>query len=142
MSQPIKTRFPLKIIASYLVLAAMAVVVVIFLFSELRTYLNAANDTDSKRVVETGSLINLVYETDSYSRLALLSDDEADYNRFQVRVDSLYKRIADFRKSTPKEAQKVQLDSIKKLLISKNNNIIALRELSQEMNEDNSLDEI
>lgn len=120
----------------------MAVVVVVFLFSELRTYLNAANDYDSKKVVETGSLINLVYETDSYSRLALLSENEKDYERFQIRVDSLYQRIADFRKSTPNEAQKVQLDSIKKMLISKNENIIALRELSMEMNNDNSLDEI
>lgn len=142
MSKPLKTRFPLKIIASYLVLATMAVVVVVFLFSELRTYLNAANDYDSKKVVETGSLINLVYETDSYSRLALLSENEKDYERFQIRVDSLYQRIADFRKSTPNEAQKVQLDSIKKMLISKNENIIALRELSMEMNNDNSLDEI
>ncbi|WP_432411966.1 ATP-binding response regulator [Rasiella sp. SM2506] len=142
MSKPIKTRFPLKIIASYLVLATLAVVVVVFLFSELRTYLNAANDTDSKEVVKTGSLINLVYETDSYSRLALLSEDEEDFVRFQIRVDSLYQRIADFRKSTPKESQKIQLDSIKKLLISKNKNIIALRELSMEMNEDKSLDDI
>jgi len=142
MSKPIQTRFPLKIIASYLVLATLAVVVVVFLFSELRTYLDAANDTDSKKVVETGSLINLVYETDSYSRLALLSENEVDYERFNVQVDSLYQRIADFRKSTPKEAQKVQLDSIKKLLISKNKNIVALRELSMQMNEDTSLDEI
>lgn len=142
MSKPIKTRFPLKIIASYLVLATMAVVVVVFLFSELRTYLNAANDPDSKKVAETGSLINLVYETDSYSRLALLSENEEDYELFKVRVDSLYQRISDFRKSTQKEAQKIQLDSIKKLLISKNKNIIALRELSMEMNKDTSLDDI
>lgn len=120
----------------------MAVIVVVFLFSELRTYLNAANDTDSREVVATSSLINLVYETDSYSRLALLSENEEDYERFQIQVDSLYQRIADFRKSTPKETQKVQLDSIKKLLISKNKNIIALRELSMEMNEDTSLDDI
>jgi signal transduction histidine kinase/DNA-binding response OmpR family regulator len=142
MSNSIKTRFPLKIIASYLVLAALAVIVAVFLFSELRTYLNAANDTDSKKVVETGSLINLVYETDSYSRLALLSENEEDYELFKVRVDSLYQRISNFRKSTPKEAQKAQLDSIKKLLTSKNNNIIALRELSMQMNEDTSLDDI
>lgn len=142
MSNPIKTRFPLKIIASYLVLATMAVIVVVFLFSELRTYLNAANDTNSKKVTETSSLINLVYETDSYSRLALLSENEEDYELFKVRVDSLYQRISDFRKSTQKEAQKIQLDSIKKLLISKNKNIIALRELSMEMNEDTSLDDI
>lgn len=142
MSKPFKTRFPLKIIASYLVLATLAAVVVVFLFSELRTYLNTTNETDSKEVVKTGSLINLVYETDSYSRLALLSENEEDYQLFQVRVDSLYQRIADFRKSTPKESQKAQLDSIKKLLISKNKNIIALRELSMQMNEDTSLDEI
>ncbi len=142
MSKPIKTRFPLKIIASYLVVATLAVVVIVFLFSELRTYLNAANNTDSTKVVATGSLINLVYETDSYSRLALLSENEEDFERFQVRVDSLYQRIADFRKSTPKYAQKVQLDSIKKLLISKNKNIIALRELSMQMDEDTSFDDI
>ncbi|RDK88805.1 hybrid sensor histidine kinase/response regulator [Marinirhabdus gelatinilytica] len=142
MRKPLKTRFPLKIIASYLVLATLAVIVVVFLFSEMRTYLNAANDLDSKKAVETGSLINLVYETDSYSRLALLSENEEDFERFQDRVDSLYQRIADFRKSTTKESQRQQLDSIKRLIISKNKNIIALRKLSMEMQEDNSLDEI
>jgi signal transduction histidine kinase/CheY-like chemotaxis protein len=142
MSTTIKNRYPLKIIASYLVLAAIAVVVAVFLFSELRNYLNAVNDTDSKKVVETGSLINLVYETDSYSRLALLSENEEDFMRYQTRVDSLYNRIANFRKSTSKKTQKTQLDSIKKLLASKNENIVALRELSKEINRDNSLDEI
>ena len=123
MNKPIKTRFPLKIIVSYLVLAALAVIVSVFLFSELRLYLDAANNNDGKKVVETGSLINLVYETDSFSRLALLSEDEKDFERFQTQVDSLYQSIADFRKSTQDEDQKLQLDSIKRLLISKNKNI-------------------
>jgi hypothetical protein len=142
MNKPIKTRFPLKIIVSYLVLAALAVIVSVFLFSELRLYLDAANNNDGKKVVETGSLINLVYETDSFSRLALLSEDEKDFERFQTQVDSLYQSIADFRKSTQDEDQKLQLDSIKRLLISKNKNIIELRELSMEMNQDSSLDDI
>ncbi|QIE59533.1 response regulator [Rasiella rasia] len=142
MNKPKTTRFPLKIIVSYLVLAALAVIVSVFLFSELRTYLDAANNNDGKKVVETGSLINLVYETDSFSRLALLSEDEADFERFQLQVDSLYQSIADFRNSTSDESQKTQLDSIKRLLISKNKNIIALRELSMEMNADASLDDI
>ena len=142
MNAPKQTRFPLKIIISYLVIAALAVIVSVFLFSELRTYLDAANNNDGKKVVETGSLINLVYETDSFSRLALLSEDEEDFERFQLQVDSLYQSIADFRKSTSDKNQKKQLDSIKRLLISKNKNIIALRELSIEMNKDSSFDDI
>ncbi|MDX1462699.1 MAG: ATP-binding protein, partial [Marinirhabdus sp.] len=142
MAQTKKTRFPIKIILSYLVLSALSVIVSIFLYSELRSYLDASNNNDGKKVVETGSLINLVYETDSFSRLALRSEDEADFERFQQKVDSLYQSIADFRQSTLDEAQKSQLDSIKKFLISKYKNIIALRELSMEMNDDSTLDDI
>lgn len=135
-------RFPLKIILSYLVLAALAGVVSIILYTELRNYLGATSEFDEKKAVETGSLINLVYETDSFSRLALLSDNEEDFEQYQQILDSLYQAIANFKKITPQEEQVDQLDSIKSLLILKNKNIVQLRELILKSNDDTSFDDI
>ena len=73
----------------YLVLAAIAVVVSIILYSELQNYFAIESIKDENKVVETGELINLVYETDSFSRLALLSEKEEDFEQYQQMVDSL-----------------------------------------------------
>ena len=135
-------RFPLKIIMGYLVLAAIAVVVSIILYSELQNYFAIESIKDENKVVETGELINLVYETDSFSRLALLSEKEEDFEQYQQMVDSLYQAIADFKELTEDKNQQNQLDSLRSLLISKNKNIAQLHELNLEINKDTSLDDI
>ena len=88
MNQPTR-RFPIKIILSYLVLGAMAVVASYFLYQKYTAYLeNNPQDPEDKKIIETGALINLLYQTDSFSRIALLTQKEEDFNTYSIKADS------------------------------------------------------
>ena len=138
-----KNKFTFKIILSYLVLGALAVVVGYFIYSEYKNYLsNTSEKTEEKKFFATGSLINLVYEADSFSRLALLTQKEADYNKYITLSDSLFEKIENIKLLTSYEYQKKQLDSVRELLTEKKKNIKQLRILKITNSKDTSLDDI
>lgn len=138
-----RNKFTLKIILSYLILIALAVLVGFFLYSEFQNY-TAENieKTGEKKFIETGTLINLVYETDGFSRLALLSESEEDYEKYVVKTDSLFKKIKEIKSLTINDFQIKQLDSVKSLIEEKNRNIEQLRILRLTNQKDTSLDDI
>ncbi len=138
-----RQRFTLKIILSYLVLVALAVFVSIFLYNELKDEFNTTTETAAeKRYIETGSLLISLYETDRFSKIALLTLDETDFNNYLDKNDSLFGTIEYIKKLTSEEIQKQQLDSIKILLRDKEDNIAELRSLKIENSNDTSLDAI
>ncbi|MBL4662593.1 MAG: hybrid sensor histidine kinase/response regulator, partial [Flavobacteriaceae bacterium] len=140
MNKP-KTQFPLKIILSYLVIGTLAVVVSYFMYSEYKTYITTNENSRTEKVIETGSLINDVYETDSFSRIALLTKKQEDFDTYIQKSDSLYQKIENLKNLIP-DAYQIQLDSVKSLLVLKRNNIEELRFLKLISDQDNSLDEI
>jgi signal transduction histidine kinase/DNA-binding NarL/FixJ family response regulator len=138
-----RNRFTAKILFSYVALATLAVIVGIFVYSEYKNYLlTAPTDTGELTLTETGTLINLVYETDGLSRLALLTQEEAHYDRYRQRTRLLYAQLADLRSLTSSPEQKAQLDSVQKLLTRKEKNIEQLRLLKITNRQDSSLDDI
>ena len=138
-----KNRFTFKIILSYLVLGALAVVVGYFIYSEFKNYLiNPSEKTEEKKFFATGSLINLVYEADSFSRLALLTQKEEDYKKYVSLSDSLFEKIENIKLLTNDDYQKRQLDSVRELLTEKKKNIDQLRILKITNSKDTSLDDI
>ena len=140
MNNP-KTQFPLKILLSYLVIGALAVVVSYFMYSEYKNYLTATEGSESEKIIETGSLINDVYETDSFSRLALLSTKQEDFDTYIQKSDSLYRKIENLKSLVP-DTYQIQLDSVKSLLTLKRDNIEELRFLKLIIEQDNTLDVI
>ena len=142
MNKP-KNRFPLKIIVSYLVLGALAVVVSYFLYTEYRTYIAASrNQPETEKIIETGTLINEVYETDSFSRIALLTQKQEDFDQYLEKSHALYQKIDTLKSIIPDSSQKVQLDSVKALIERKIQNIEQLRVLKLTSEQDTSLDDI
>ncbi|PVW15360.1 ATP-binding protein [Marixanthomonas spongiae] len=138
-----KNRFTFKIILSYLVLGALAVVAGYFIYSEFEKYLNAPTEkTEEKKLFAAGSLINQVYEADSFSRLALLTQQEEDYQRYHALNDSLFKKIESIKLLTDDAYQKKQLDSVKELLSEKEKNIEQLRLLKVTNSNTTTLDDI
>lgn len=138
-----KNKFTLKIILSYLVLGALSILVGVFLYSEFQNYTSDANEkAGEKKFIETGTLINLVYETDGFSRLALLTENDADFEKYIIKTDSLFLKIKEIKLLTTNNFQLNQLDSVKSLLIEKNQNIEQLRILRLTNNKDSSLDDI
>jgi signal transduction histidine kinase/DNA-binding response OmpR family regulator len=138
-----KNKFTFKIILSYLVLGALSVLVGAFLYSEFKNFTAESTETTGeKKFIETGTLINLVYETDGFSRLALLTESDEDFEQYMSKTDSLFKKIEEIKSLTTNDFQLKQLDSVKSLLEEKNRNIEQLRILRLTNQKDTSLDDI
>ncbi len=138
-----KNKFTLKIILSYLVLGALSVLVGAFLYSEFKNFTAESTETTGeKKFIETGTLINLVYETDGFSRLALLTESDGDFEKYMIKTDSLFRKIEEIKSLTTNDFQLKQLDSVKSLLQEKNRNIEQLRILRLTNQKDTSLDDI
>ena len=91
-----KNKFTFKIILSYLVLGTLSVLVGLFLYSEFKNYTaETVENTGDQKFIETGTLINLVYETDGFSRLALLTESDADFEKYMSKSDTLFKKIEE-----------------------------------------------
>ncbi len=138
-----RNKFTFKIILSYLVLIALAVLVGTFLYSEFKNYNSETTEIKGEnKFIETGTLINLVYESDGFSRLALLSETDEGFEKYVTKTDSLFKKIKKIKTITTNDFQVKQLDSVKSLLEEKNRNIEQLRILRLTNKKDTSLDDI
>ena len=136
------TKFPFKIILSYIAISFLAASVVYFLFTEFRSLTKTNEQENQMRFIEAGTLINHVYEVDSYSRIALLTFSDSDYELYKVKADSLFEQIEELKQQTQNEQQQLQLDSIKTLIKGKDNTIEQLRFLKTTYSKDTSLDDI
>ena len=138
-----KNRFTFKIILSYVTLGVLALVVGFFLYSEFKFLLKTnTTTTEDEKFIETGTLINQVYETDGFSRLALLTGEESDFELYQQKADSLFNKIEEIKTLTDIQFQKQQLDYVKELLLQKTKNIEQLRILKLTNSKDSSFDDI
>ena len=114
-----------------------------FLYSEFKNFTAESSETTGeKKFIETGTLINLVYETDGFSRLALLTESDEDFEKYMAKTDSLFRKIDEIKSLTTNDFQLKQLDSVKSLLKEKNRNIEQLRILRLTNQKDTSLDDI
>ncbi|WP_203294722.1 ATP-binding response regulator [Luteirhabdus pelagi] len=138
-----KNRFTLKVIASYVVLAAIAMGVGYVLYQEYQRLSTADTNTmNEERYFETGSLINLVYETDSFSRLALLTLEEDDFEQYVSLQDSLQQQLERLKELLVSDIQAQQLDSVQELLVEKRSNIEQLRVLKITNRGNTTLDDL
>ncbi|MCG2418020.1 response regulator [Aequorivita sp. F47161] len=138
-----KNKFTFKIILSYLVLGALSIFAGYFIFSEFKNYTAESSEiTGEKKFIETGTLINLLYETDGFSRLALLTESDDDFQKYMGKTDSLFRKIEEIKALTTNQFQIKQLDSVTALLKEKNQNIEQLRILRLTNQKDASLDDI
>jgi len=125
-----------------LVIGAIAVVVSYFLYSEYKSYLSVTEGSETEKIIETGTLINDVYETDSFSRVALLTKKQEDFDIYLQKSESLYEKIDKLKAIITDTAQQRQLDSVKSLLELKSENIEQLRILKLMSEQNTSFDDI
>jgi signal transduction histidine kinase/FixJ family two-component response regulator/HPt (histidine-containing phosphotransfer) domain-containing protein len=125
------------------VLGTLAVFVSVFLYNELKEEFKPQTENpEAEKIVETGTLINSLYETDSYANLAILTLKEEDFETYVLKNDSLFTAIDTLKTRISKSFQLQQLDSVKILLAEKKLNIEQLRLLKITNNNDTSLDDI
>jgi signal transduction histidine kinase/HPt (histidine-containing phosphotransfer) domain-containing protein/ActR/RegA family two-component response regulator len=112
------------------------------MYTEYQTYLSVSEDTNTGKIIETGTLINDLYETDSFSRIALLTKKQGDFDTYLRKSEFLFERIDELKELISDPKQNRQLDSVKSLLEQKSTNIEQLRILKLMSEQDTTLDEI
>lgn len=81
--------FTFKLVLSYFILGALNVLVGYILYAEFKELTKEDDSRTEERFITTGNLINLVYETDGLSRLALLTLKEEDFNTFSSNISTI-----------------------------------------------------
>ena len=139
--QDVTNRFTFKLLLSYLVLGALTVLVGYLLYSEFKILTQEKDTQKEEKLIVTGNLVNLVYETDGLSRLALLTLKDEDFYNFKNNIDSLQNVIVNLKTIVHEPSQLSQLDNIHQLLQKKVANTTEFRSLKIN-NKDTSLDKI
>lgn len=126
-----KNRLPLKVLVSYLALAALVVVVGMIVSKEISSFTKAQQDEtqEKNKLLRIGKLLTLMYESESFARAAIQSNNQTPYVNFLTKNDSIAKQIDSLKLLISEPYQSKLLDSVNLLLNQKIKNIDELREL-------------
>lgn len=139
--QIFKNSPTIKIIASYIILSAIAIFVCVFLYQQINK--DSINDiSEENKVIDTGAMISALYEADSYAALSLQSLKENDFKIYAQKNDSLITTLVTLKEQISLKDNTNLLDTISKLLNLKKTNIEQLRFIKIANNKDNALDAI
>ncbi|MDB4292050.1 ATP-binding protein [Maribacter sp.] len=141
MKNKSKKRFTVKIIVSYLFLAALALTAGYFIYSEVHGFLNygKGEDTD-KKLLKTGNLVTQLYQAESLSKLALQSGTQENFDAYAAKIDTLVFKIDTLKLLSTSGQQNNLLDSVQLLLKQKIANSNELRNLRAKNYAGNSID--
>lgn len=137
-----KNRLPLKVLVSYLALAALVVVVGMIVSKEISSFTKAQQDEtqEKNKLLRIGKLLTLMYESESFARAAIQSNNQTPYINFLTKNDSIAKQIDSLKLLISEPYQSKLLDSVNLLLNQKIKNINELRELRINDKSEKSLD--
>lgn len=126
-----KIYIPIKVLVSYVVLAALVIGVGIVLYSENILFSDTENKTaqENNRILKISALLSNVNETESLSRITIQSNTNEDLLNFTRKTDSLIVRIDSVKLLVTTSSQRKLLDSVKLLLSKKTENILQLKKI-------------
>ncbi|MEH6680678.1 MAG: ATP-binding protein [Sediminicola sp.] len=136
-----KSGFTIKIIFSYLILGALALVVGYFIFTEIKVFVSSQTDTQNdNKLLKTGSLLTELYEAESLSKIALQKKTASSFKAYTQKIDSVFSAIDSLKMLSQNEHQKRMLDSVHFLLQKKVDNSRELLKIKARNEENSSLD--
>lgn len=137
-----KNRLPIKVLVSYLALALLVVVVGMIVNKEISSFTKAQRDEtqEKNKILRIGKLLTLMYESESFARSAIQSNNQTPYVNFLTKNDSISIQIDSLKLLIQEPQQSKLLDSVNLLLNQKIKNINELRELRINDNSEKSLD--
>ncbi|MCM5662039.1 ATP-binding protein [Galbibacter mesophilus] len=126
-----KNRIPLKVFLSYLALMSLVVVVGWMVYKELTSFTQAQRDEtlEKNKILHIGKLLTLLYESESFARSAVQSNNGEPYYSFLRKNDSISSQIDSIKRLIDQPHQLKLLDSVSYLLQQKVKNINELRQL-------------
>ena len=132
-----KSRFfPLKVLLSYLIIAALILGVGYILYKENKLFSSNENQTsaENQRLIRLSNLISKIYDVDNLGKIAIQSNNQNDFVLYQNESDSLKNKINAFKSEITNTKQIVLLDSLKLILTQKVSNIRELQKTNTTKN--------
>jgi signal transduction histidine kinase/FixJ family two-component response regulator len=129
--------FPIKVLFSYLIIAALIVGVGYILYKENKLFSSIENQTanENQRLIRLSNLISKIYDVDNLGKIAIQSNNQSDFVLYKNESDSLRNRIESFRSEVTNVKQVVLLDSLKQILAQKIANIKELQKINSDKND-------
>src|SRR5690606_38404658 len=126
-----KNRLPLKVLVSYLALAALVVIVGMIVSKEISSFTQAQRDDsqEKNKILRIGKLLMLMYESESFARVAIQSNNRTHYVTFLMKYYFISIHYDSLNLLICQPYQSKLLDSLNFLLKQKIKNIDELREL-------------
>lgn len=105
-----------KVVAGYLLLFAIAVVSVWFVYTEIsRIARPGQNERDNQQIINISNVIADLYASEALGRSAIVTGSEKDYQEYRKIIDTINTQIANIRNDV-EQSQQPKFDSIRLLL--------------------------
>lgn len=113
-----------KVIVGYLLLFAIAVLSIWFVYTEILKIAipNKDVDDDNQKIIKISNAIANLYASEAVGRNSILTGSTADYNEYNKLLDSVNSEIESI-KTESDQSQLAKLDTIQGLLQKKKNSI-------------------
>lgn len=136
-----KSYIPLKLLLSYIALAALVVGVAWFLYSENTLFTKNENKItiENQKILKVSQLLSNMYKAESFVRSTMQSDSETEFQNYTQQIDTLKNEIDSLKILTNSDYQKVLLDSVKILLTQKTENILQLKVIKSKGTDDQAI---
>ncbi len=116
-----------KVIAGYVLLFAISVLSVWFLYKEIvRIAIPTQTGDDNKNIIKVSNTIADLYASEATGRSSILTGSDEDYKRYNILLDSINDDIEDIKKNV-EPSQVPKFDSIQMLLARKKQSVTDIR---------------
>lgn len=121
-----------KLTLGYLILIVTAIFSIWYIFSEIEKINTPKQELlrENNRIFDIGSTINNIYATESLARIALITANSKDVEKYKTQIDSVTTQLDAFKKNIEEPSVKIKIDTIQYLIAQKNksfNEIISLK---------------
>ncbi len=136
-----KSYIPLKLLLSYIALAALVGVVAWFLYSENTLFTKNENKitVENQKILKVSQLLSNMYKAESFVRSTMQSDSDIEFKNYTKQIDTLKNEIDSLKILANNDYQKVLLDSVKILLSQKTENIRQLKLIKSKGSDDQAI---
>ncbi|SFB83290.1 hypothetical protein SAMN04487907_101836 [Zunongwangia mangrovi] len=132
--QNTKRSITLKVVAGYLLTAALVVVAVWFIYNRVVIFSNMAqsNSSNNAQLFLVSEITSDLYETENVSRRLIQTGTKEDIVLYQAQLDSIKMNLVELDEAYGENKLHTELDSIYKLLDLKTENLEALVDLREQ----------
>lgn len=111
----------LKLTLGYLILGITAILSVWYIFNEVKVMNEPKEEliSENNKVLNLGSIITNIYTADSSGRVAMISTDKKDIQKYHQLVDTIQSQIVNFKTNVTDDEMILKLDTIQSLIREK-----------------------